>query len=173
MDSPPVQITRANYDPWLKAAVGSTYVPSGFYDIMFDWYEAQLKDPVPPGVNADPEKLYVVTDIALQQTIQLENGGEIERGNTIGFDVYGIVKVPTPGLHTASDNHFSMTMMKSAPNGETEFRQSLRRSGQSYEMLGLEFARKSYAFNASRVRTAEKGFIASAVELRDTGHIKS
>src|SRR6266850_574726 len=95
MDSPPVQITRVNYKPWLTAVIGSTYVPSAFYDIMFDWHEAQLlPDSFPSGVNADPEKLYVVTDIARQQTIQLENAGEIEQGNTIGFDAYGSVKVP-------------------------------------------------------------------------------
>ncbi|WP_316179317.1 hypothetical protein [Bradyrhizobium sp. SZCCHNRI1009] len=257
MDAPPNQITRANYQPWLKAALGDSYTPSAFYGIMFDWYDAQLRSPLPSAVFADPEKLYVRTDVALQQTIALEEAGEIEQGNTIGFDAYGRVNVtidllletnlyfcgkpigkdegetkvrdtvfasvrckivekwgrgnylssmaqtgggivqdlhddyfvlvrgnavdgysvfmsfvaPTPGQRTASDNHFSIMMMKGGPSGATDFRQSLRRSGQSYKALGLEFGRRNFAFNAGRFRTAESGFIAAAAQLRDTGNI--
>lgn len=255
---PPTDITRASFGPWLKGAVGHGYALSEFYDLTFDWYEAQLHASLPSGVNADPEKLFIVTSDARAQTIKLENEGDIAEGIAMGFDAYGIVKVPinlmldttlyicgkpigqaegtttphdtvfgsvhckiiekwgagnylasmaqtnggivsdlnddyyvlvrgdaatgysvftsfigpTPGKHTATDNHFSIMMFKSLPNGDTEFRQSLRRSGQYYGIPNLEFGRNNIAFNASRDRNALKGFIAAAIELRDTGHIR-
>lgn len=255
---PPADITRASYGPWLKAAVGHGYALSEFYDFVFDWYEAQLHGSVPSGVNADPEKLFIVTSDARAQTIKLEDEGDIDQGIAMGFDAYGIVKVPinltldttlyicgkpigqaegvttphdtvfssvhckiaekwgagnyrasmaetgggivsdlnddyyvlvrgdaangysvftsfigpTPGKHTASRNHFSIMMLKSLPNGDTEFRQSLRRSGQYYGVPNVEFGRNNIAFNAGRDRTALKGFIATAIELRDTGYIR-
>jgi hypothetical protein len=56
-------------------------------------------------------------------------------------------------------NHFSIMLLRSAADGKTEIRQSLRRSGQSYAAFGLDFGRKNFGFNATRDRAAEKAFL--------------
>lgn len=89
--NPPAEITRASYLGWLRAINSNV---SAFSDDMFDWYEAQLKSPLPAQVATDPDKIYVSVDKALQETIALEQSGDIEEGNTIGFEAYSIIDVP-------------------------------------------------------------------------------
>ena len=89
--SPPAQITRGTYSSWLRAS-GSIISP--FLDHVFDWYEQQLNSPLPSQVYSDPDKMHVNVDQALQQTIAMEANGDIEEGNTIGFDAYSIIDVP-------------------------------------------------------------------------------
>lgn len=89
--NPPTDITRANYQGWLRAINSNV---SAFADDVFDWYEAQQKQALPAQVAADPDKIYVAVDAALQQTITHEQNGDVEEGNTIGFDAYAIMDVP-------------------------------------------------------------------------------
>lgn len=89
--NPPAQITRASYTGWLRA-INSNVSP--FTDHVFDWYEAQLTHPIPSQVSQDPDKIYVNVDKALQETIALEQSGDVEEGTTIGFDAYSIIPVP-------------------------------------------------------------------------------
>ena len=73
--NPPATVTRASYEGWLRA-IGSNL--SAFTDNAFDWYETQLRTPLPSQVAADPDKIYVNVDKALQETIALEQSGDIE-----------------------------------------------------------------------------------------------
>jgi hypothetical protein len=88
---PPTQVTHDGYLDWLNAINSNI---SAFVDLTFDWYSRQLGSPLPPQVNSDPDKIYIAVDQAEQQTISLENSGDIEEGNTMGFDVYCQVNVP-------------------------------------------------------------------------------
>jgi hypothetical protein len=89
--SPPAELTRATYLGWLSN-VGSNVSP--FYVKMMDWYDEQLRTALPAAVYTDPDKLYVTVDRPLRETIELEQAGEIEEGNTVGFEAYGVLDVP-------------------------------------------------------------------------------
>jgi len=89
--NPPPQISRAPYLSWLRS-IDSTI--SAFTDFAFDWHEEQLRNPIPSEVNKAPEKIFVAVDRPIQQTISLEESGEIEEGNTVGFEAYAIVNAP-------------------------------------------------------------------------------
>lgn len=89
--APPAAITRAGYETWLHSLNSNV---SAFLDNAFDWYDRQLKSPLPAQVATDPDKIYVNVDRALQETIALESSGDIEEGNTVGFDAYALIDVP-------------------------------------------------------------------------------
>jgi len=96
--NPPMQLTRGNYRDWLGAIKSDI---SAFFDPAFDWYETQLRTPMPAQVGSDPEKVYVAVDAADQQTTKLENSADIDQGNTMGFDAYFRANVPiSVGLKT-------------------------------------------------------------------------
>jgi hypothetical protein len=253
LPNPPAQVTRASYLTWLNAIHSNV---SAFHNVMFSWYEEQLRSNLPSQVNADPDKLYVAVDRALRETIELEDSGEIETGNTIGFEAYGILNVPieialetklfnwgkpvgqregdtysfdtvfssrhdwisekwgagnyysgteqtggglvqslrddftllvrgnatdgyvlfaeffAPNGETATQAHTSIVMLKPLPNGKTEFRQNARQNGQSYKMFGLEYGRRNFGFNVTRIRQGEKALADTMLELKNTGKIK-
>jgi hypothetical protein len=93
---PPLSITRDNYLLWLQ-----TFKPdngggeiSGFFDLIFDWYESQMTVPLPDQVRQAKDKLYVTINDALKQTLALEQSGDISEYTTVGFEAYGIAPVP-------------------------------------------------------------------------------
>jgi hypothetical protein len=89
--SPPDQVTPAAYRVWLTA-IGSKR--SKFFDGMFAWHAEQLVSPLPHEVNNDPLRLYIDVRHAMNETLDLEESGEIKRGNTMGFEAYALVDVP-------------------------------------------------------------------------------
>jgi hypothetical protein len=89
--NPPEDLTSISYPGWLRAINSNV---SAFADNAFAWYEAQKKSPLPSQVYADPDSIYVDVDRALQETIALEQSGDIEEGNTIGFDAYALINAP-------------------------------------------------------------------------------
>jgi hypothetical protein len=62
---------------------------SAFTPFIFEWYEEEKgRDSLPPEVYSDPGRIHVNVDRPLRQTIELEEFGEIEEGNTVGAEVY-------------------------------------------------------------------------------------
>src|SRR4051812_43252908 len=88
---PPDQVTPAAYRAGLTA-IGSKR--SKFFDGAFAWHAEQLVSPLPHEVNNDPLRLYIDVRRAMNETIDLEDSGEIKRGNTMGFEAYALVDVP-------------------------------------------------------------------------------
>jgi len=88
---PPTAVTRAAYVSWL-ASIDSA--ASAFTDKIFAWEDEQLRNPIPSQVNADPDKIYIAVARPMAETIALEQAGEIEEGNTIGFEAYAIINAP-------------------------------------------------------------------------------
>ena len=88
---PPATVTRASHETWLRA-IGSPV--SAFHDHIYDWQEEQLRSPLPSPVNSDPDKLHVAVERPMRETIALEEAGDIEEGNTIGFEAYAIIPAP-------------------------------------------------------------------------------
>lgn len=86
----PEQIERASYTAWLNEIHS---VISPFNEYLFDWYETQLRTPMPEGVAQDPEKIFVAIDAPLAETIELEDAGDIETGVTYGLETYALVDV--------------------------------------------------------------------------------
>jgi hypothetical protein len=69
-----------------------------------------------------------------------------------GYAAFSSFFGPTAGFETATDSHISILLLKaSADGGATELRHSLRRTGQSYAFLGIDFGRKNFGFNVSRI----------------------
>lgn len=68
---------------------------SPFAALVFDWYQNEgVSDSLPAEVAADPGKIWVNVDRPLAQTIELEESGEIEEGNTVGAEVYAEFDAP-------------------------------------------------------------------------------
>lgn len=88
---PPATIARDTYPQWLKA-IGAP--DTAFFDYTFRWYEAQANKPLPPQVNADPDKLFVSVDGPLAETIKREKEGDVEESVTFGLETYGIINAP-------------------------------------------------------------------------------
>ncbi len=87
----PEQIERSSYTAWLEEIRS---VISPFNEYMFDWYETQLRSPMPEEVAQDPEKIFVAIDAPLAETIELEDAGDIEAGVTYGLETYALVDAP-------------------------------------------------------------------------------
>jgi hypothetical protein len=117
------------------------------------------------------------------------NGGMIQdmhddyailvRGSaTDGYTIFTSFIGPTVNRDTQNPEDtqtaavFMIAMLRSVSDNSCEFRQSMRRNGQSYTVLGLDFGRKTYGFNVERFRKAAKAATAAMRELRDTGKIK-
>ena len=91
LPDPPEEVTPASYRGWLTA-IGSKR--SKFFDQMFAWHAEQRDSPLPRKVNNDPLRLYIDVRRAINETLDLEESGEIKRGNTMGFEAYALVDVP-------------------------------------------------------------------------------
>jgi hypothetical protein len=87
----PAELERASYSEWLSS-IGS--VSSPYLEPIFDWYEEQKGSALPPQVEADPERLFVSVERPLQQTVEAEEMGDVERGVTYGLETYGLVDAP-------------------------------------------------------------------------------
>jgi hypothetical protein len=111
---PPNQVTPAAYRNWLTA-IGSKR--SKFFDRMFAWHAEQLASPLPREVNNDPLRLYIDVRGAMNQTMDLEEAGEIKRGNTIGFEAYALIDVPLAVALEAALFHYGKPI--SQPSGRT------------------------------------------------------
>ncbi|MCO5141707.1 MAG: hypothetical protein M9962_01300 [Oligoflexia bacterium] len=95
MDSAPVSPSPAaleeeSYMEWIEPiyewAGGNPY--SAFTPLVFEWYREEKDRGLPSEVFEDPGKVFVNVNRPLQQTIELEDAGEIEVGNTVGAEVY-------------------------------------------------------------------------------------
>jgi hypothetical protein len=73
---------------------------------------------------------------------------------------------------TTTTSHISLAYFKPMADGRTEFRVSARQTGQSYKIFGIEFGRRNFGFNVSRLRQGENAFIDSVQELKTTGTIR-
>lgn len=89
--NPPAAVTRASYASWLGAINSAE---SAFHDHLFNWQDEQLRTALPAPVNSDPDKLHVAVERPMRETIALEASGDIEEGNTIGFEAYAIIPAP-------------------------------------------------------------------------------
>jgi hypothetical protein len=78
---------------------------------------------------------------------------------------------PTPGLQTTTTSHFNIIMLGSLPGNQTALRHSLRRTGQSYAVFGVQFGRDNFGFNIAHIRQAELRFIGSMRALNTKGTI--
>jgi hypothetical protein len=93
------------------------------------------------------------------------------RGNAAdGFVLF--TSFTGPAGDTTTTTQCMIGMLRSLSANSTEYRQYLQRNGQSYKIFGLDFGRKTYGFNAARVRQVEKPLAAAMVELKTTGKIK-
>lgn len=87
----PAQFDVASYRAWLEAL--RTPV-SPFFDFMFAWNKEQDSKPLPAAVQTDPDHLVVSVDRPLQETISLEDSGDIPESVTVGLESYGILDAP-------------------------------------------------------------------------------
>ncbi len=87
----PAVLEYTSYVQWVQPILeweSGKSALSAFTPHVFAWMEEQKGRPLPPEVFKDPKKIFVNVDRPLQQTIQLEDAGEIEEGNTVGAEVY-------------------------------------------------------------------------------------
>ena len=84
-------VDQQSFTDWL-GRVGAVVSP--FSDPVFSWYSAQLKQGLPREVTGDPEQTFVSVDVPLRETIELEERGDIDRGTTIGMEIYSLVDAP-------------------------------------------------------------------------------
>lgn len=248
----PGAIERESYGAWLEE-IGS--VRSAYTDHLFDWLEEQKTAALPKEVAVDPEHLFVTVDRPLQQAIEAEANGDVERGVTYGLETYGVVDADVattletilfrwgkpvgaesgvtypldtvfgyreekltpvwgPGSYrsettmknggvakdqndvstllvrgnprdgyvivgnffgpkgkTPSTSSMSIILIRPTADGRTDYRVSGRYTGQSYLIFGIDFGRRNYGFNATRIRAGQKDFYANVAELKNTGKI--
>ncbi|MGZ3710876.1 MAG: hypothetical protein ACXVBE_03930 [Bdellovibrionota bacterium] len=143
--TPPAAVERTTYLRWLKS-IGSTVSP--FEQKLFAWYEAQRNLPLPNEVAQDSQHLFVSVAAPLAATIELENGGEIEKGVTYGLETYGALDVniatalqtilfrwgkpvgATEGVTYPTDTVFSYREEHLAPQwGANTFRTTTKKTG--------------------------------------------
>ncbi|MGZ3712147.1 MAG: hypothetical protein ACXVBE_10330 [Bdellovibrionota bacterium] len=83
----PQVITLDSYMTWAKPMLKPDYT-SAFTANIFSWFENEKSRGLPQETYNDPGKIFINVDRPLQETIALEDGGEIEIGNTVGAEVY-------------------------------------------------------------------------------------
>lgn len=248
----PAEITREAYGAWLEE-IGS--VTSPYQEKLFDWLDEQNSRTLPPEVMSDPDHLFVTVDRPLQETIEAEEMGDVEKGVTYGLETYGILDAPVdtvletilfrwgkpvgaasgvtypvdsvfsfreekletfwgdrsyrcettmrgggvakdqndtasllvrgdaqtgymlvgnffgPNGSSPTTSSMSIMLLKPLEDGRTEYRVSGRYTGQSYSFFGIEFGRRNYGFNVSRIRAGQKDFYGQVQELKATGKI--
>jgi len=87
----PTKLELKSYTEWVMPFLQDKGINrySAFTPLVFDWYQEEMqREGLPPEVYEDPAKIYVAVDRPLRQTIELEEAGEIEEGNTVGGEVY-------------------------------------------------------------------------------------
>lgn len=248
----PAEITREAYGAWLEE-IGS--VTSPYQEKLFDWLDEQNSRTLPREVMSDPDHLFVTVDRPLQETIEAEEMGDVEKGVTYGLETYGILDAPVdtvletilfrwgkpvgaasgvtypvdsvfsfreekletfwgdrsyrcettmrgggvakdqndtasllvrgdaqtgymlvgnffgPNGSSPTTSSMSIMLLKPLEDGRTEYRVSGRYTGQSYSFFGIEFGRRNYGFNVSRIRAGQKDFYGQVQELKATGKI--
>lgn len=90
-------------------------------------------------------------------------------GNT-GYELIGMFHSPFGETSTISS--LMMMQLRSVSPGVTEYKAYSRHMGQYYGFLGIEYGRKNFGFNPSRVREGQVEFIRSVMELKETGNIR-
>jgi hypothetical protein len=86
----PQVLTLDSYTKWAAPMLKPGYA-SLFTGKVFEWFENEKSRDLPPETYADAGKIYVSVDRPLQQTIELEQSGDIEEGNTVGAEVYSLM----------------------------------------------------------------------------------
>lgn len=84
----PAVMEKNSYIAWSAPLLQSNNAVSAFMENVFDWYSAEKDRALPSQVYQDRNKIFVRVDRPLQETIDLENQGEIEVATTIGAEVY-------------------------------------------------------------------------------------
>jgi hypothetical protein len=87
----PADLQYSTYRKWARPLLrpdGHHDFTSAFTGLVFEWYEEEKDRGLPPDVFADPGRIHVNVGRPLEQTIELEEAGEIEVGNTVGAEVY-------------------------------------------------------------------------------------
>lgn len=87
----PAQFEINSYLSWaapiLKPAANQDYT-SAFTPLVFSWFEDEKNRGLPREVGESADKIFVNVERPLNQTIDLEDSGEIEEGTTVGAEVY-------------------------------------------------------------------------------------
>jgi hypothetical protein len=251
-ENAPEEISRETYGAWLES-IGSVVSP--YQENLFDWLDEQNSRALPREVQSDPEHLFVTVERPLQETIEAEEMGDVEKGVTYGLETYAVIDAPVdtvletilfrwgkpvgavsgvtypvdsvfsfreeklepfwgersyrcetkmrgggvakdqndissllvrgnaeegyilvgnffgPNGSSPSTSSLSIMLLRPLEDGRTEYRVSGRYTGQSYSFFGIEFGRKNYGFNATRIRAGQKEFFAQVAELKNTGKI--
>lgn len=76
-----------------------------------------------------------------------------------------------PNGSTTTTSSITIILLKSTPDGKTDYRVAGMQTGQSYSFFGLDSGRKNFGFNVSRIRDGQKDFLGQVKSLRDTGRI--
>jgi hypothetical protein len=87
----------------------------------------------------------------------------IRGSDAAGYSIFSSFFGPMAGLDTATKNQISIMTLRAQSATATEFRQYLRREGQSYKVFGLDFGRKNFGFKVSRFRQAEEDIFKAVV----------
>lgn len=83
----PTELTFQSYQEWAAPLLRPDYA-SAFTGKIFEWYEEEKGRGLPPEVYRDAGRVYVNVERPLRQTIEFEDAGDIEEGNTVGAEVY-------------------------------------------------------------------------------------
>lgn len=144
------------------AAKGVTYP----VDTVFSFREEKLDDIWGPGSYRSITTLRGGGAAKDQNDIStLLVRGNPQSGYVIFSQYFG------PNGRTLSTSSMSIMTIRPMPDGRTEHRVSGRYTGQSYLIFGIDFGRKNYGFNFSRIRVAQKEFYGMVNELKTTGQI--
>lgn len=86
----PAELSEEAYLRWAEPILNAQGVDrtSPFTSHIFAWYEANKNTGLPEQVNKDPQRIYADVNTAKQETIALENEGEIEKYVAAGANVY-------------------------------------------------------------------------------------
>lgn len=76
-----------------------------------------------------------------------------------------------PNGSTTTTSSLTIVLLKSTPDGKTDFRVAGMQTGQNYSFFGVGSGRSNFGFNVSRIREGQKDFLSQVKALRDTGKI--
>jgi hypothetical protein len=93
------------------------------------------------------------------------------RGNDLaGYDIVGSFHSPFGDTTTTSS--LMMIQIRPLAGGFTAYKALTRHLGQYYGFLGVDYGRRNFAFNPTRVRDSQQEFLRSVDELKRTGTIR-
>lgn len=87
----PAKVDRDSYIEWLESIDAEV---SPYADKLFDWFENEQGRSLPADVTRDPERLFVSVDRPLQEAIELEGAGDVEKATSYGLETYGEIDAP-------------------------------------------------------------------------------